>query len=124
VNWLAIFAGGGVGAVLRYAISVLLDQRFPSAFPWGTFTVNAVGCLLIGVLATLADERAFLSPGMRIALITGLLGGFTTFSTFGLETWRLIEEGRVLVTVAYSLGSLGAGVIAVALGVFLARNAT
>jgi CrcB protein len=121
---LAIFAGGGFGAVLRYALSVLLDQRFPGIFPWGTFAVNMAGCLLIGALATLADERALLSPGLRFALITGVPGGFTTYSTFGLETWRLIEEGRVLVSVAYSLGSLGTGVTAVALGVYLARNVT
>ena len=121
-RWGLLFAAGGAGALLRYGLAGLVQARAGDAFPWGTFAVNASGCLLIGLLATLADERGLLQPGARFLLLTGVLGGFTTFSAFGIETWRLLEEGRALVSLAYSLGSVLVGVAAVALGVVLGRN--
>ena len=87
MKWWLIFAGGGAGSMLRYAVGLWVETRTGPGFPWGTFAVNASGCFLIGVLATLADEHAWITPAARLALVTGFLGGFTTFSTFGLETW-------------------------------------
>ena len=114
-------AGGALGAVLRFTLTTWVDQRFHSAMPWGTLLVNVTGCLVVGILATLADERGLITQNVRIFLITGLLGALTTFSTFGIETLRLIEAGRLPLALANSLGSVGACLIAVAGGVAIAR---
>ncbi len=114
-------AGGALGAMLRYTLTAWVDQRLQSTFPWGTLAVNVSGCLVIGILATLADERGVISQNLRIFLLTGFLGAVTTFSSFGLETWRLIEAGRLPLALANSLGSVGACLIAVAGGIAIAR---
>ncbi len=122
---LLIFLGGGVGASCRYLVSVGLrawiDGRDPAPadestlalIPLGTLAVNLLGCLLIGLLMPVligAKEET------RLLIIVGLLGGFTTFSAFGLETWTLITEQRVVWALAYALGSVALGLGAVALG--------
>jgi CrcB protein len=122
VKWLVLFAGGGIGAVSRFALALWIDARTTPQFPWGTFAVNALGCFTIGLLATLADLRGMVPPALRLFLVAGLLGGFTTFSTFGLETWRLVEEGRWPVAVAYAVSSVALGVVAVIAGVVIARG--
>jgi len=122
VKWLVLFAGGGVGAALRYALGLWVDERTGPGFPWGTFAVNVAGCFAIGVLATLADEHAWISPTGRLLLVTGLLGGFTTFSTFGMETWQLVEDGAGWLALANAGGSVVAGVAAVVLGAVLTRQ--
>lgn len=122
MKWWVLFAGGGLGAVGRFALALFIDERTPLHFPWGTFVVNAVGCFAIGLLATLADVRGVVPPGLRLFLVAGLLGGFTTFSTFGLETWRLVESGRWPVALLYSVGSVAAGLVAVIAGVVIARE--
>ena len=86
--WLAIFAGGGVGACLRVALMIAIDGRTGSLFPWGLLTVNALGCFAIGLIASFADEAGWLSPTARAFAVAGVLGGVTTFSSFGLETVR------------------------------------
>jgi len=108
--------------MLRFALALWVDERLPSVFPWGTLAVNAAGCFLIGVLATLADVRGGVAPGVRLFLVAGLLGGFTTFSTFGLETWRLVEDGRWPLAAANAVGSVALGLVAVIVGVVLARE--
>ena len=122
MKWLALFAGGGLGAVLRFALALWVDERAPVAFPWGTLAVNVSGCFLIGLVATLADEHRLLTPLARLFLVAGVLGGFTTFSTFGLETWRLAEEGLSRLALWNILASLGATLVAVIAGVWLGRN--
>jgi CrcB protein len=122
VKWLILFAGGGLGAVLRFALALWVDNRAQVSFPWGTFAVNVVGCFLIGLLATLADEHRLLTPLARLFLIAGVLGGFTTFSTFGLETWRLVEEGLSSIALGNVVASVGATLVAVVAGVLLGRN--
>ena len=122
VKWLVLFAGGGLGAVLRFALELWVDERAPVAFPWGTLVVNVSGCFLIGLLATLADEQRLLTPLLRLFLVAGVLGGFTTFSTFGLETWRLVEEELPRLAAGNILASLGTTLSAVAAGVWLGRN--
>jgi CrcB protein len=113
--------GGAIGSVARYKVSgwVLhhtLDWRFPA----GTFTVNVVGCLLAGVLAGLAEKHNLLSPETRLFLFTGILGGFTTFSAFGLETMHLLRRGDVLIAGANVVLSVLAGLAALWLGLAMA----
>jgi len=120
MQWLLVFALGGVGAVMRVAIASAIGLRM---FPWATLLVNVAGCLAIGVLHEWLSARTALSPLWRPALIGGLLGGFTTFSAFGLETWELLESGRALAAVVYALGSVALGVASVLAGIVLARGA-
>ncbi len=88
---LAIGCGGFLGAVARYLVSFWIYRAFKPVFPYGTLAVNLVGCLAIGVLATLIETREAFSPTVRLILITGFLGSLTTFSTFGFETVELIR---------------------------------
>ena len=120
MQWLLVFAFGGIGAVVRVAIGAAVGLR---TFPWATLLVNVAGCLAIGALHELLVTRLALSPLWRPALIGGLLGGFTTFSAFGLETWQLLQSGRAVAAVVYALGSVVLGVAAVAVGMALARSA-
>ena len=122
MKWLLLFVGGGLGASLRFALATWVDQRAEVPFPWGTLAVNAIGCFAIGLLATFADEHHVLSAGARLFLVAGVLGGFTTFSTFGLETWQLIEDRAVWMAAANVLGSVVVGLAAVILGVLVARE--
>jgi CrcB protein len=121
VKWLLLMAGGGLGAALRFALAGWVDQRVSPDLPWGTLAVNLVGCFAIGLLVTWADARGTLTPGLRLFLIAGLLGGFTTFSTFGLETWQLLADGRAAWAMANAAGSVIAGMTAVVAGVVLGR---
>jgi CrcB protein len=121
VTWALVFLGGGLGALLRYELGGFVQARAGAAFPWGTFAVNALGCFAIGVLATWIDERGGGSPAVRTLLIAGLLGGFTTFSAFGLETWRLLEEGRALGAALNAGASVLVCVAAVAAGAAIVR---
>lgn len=118
VLWVA--AGGAAGAVMRYLISDWMYRRWPSAFPWGTLTVNVAGCLLIGVMAH-AIQTTALSPAMRLLLVTGLLGALTTFSTFGLETIRCLHDHHWQLALANILANVMLGVLAVSLGMTLGR---
>jgi len=120
--WLAIFAGGGIGACLRVAMALAIDLRAGSAFPFGLLAVNALGCFAIGVCATFADERAAFGPIARAFAIAGVLGGFTTFSSFGLDTLRLALDGRAALALANAFGSLAAALAGVAAGVAAARS--
>ena len=119
---LAVGAGGCIGAVLRYVVSLASARWFGTALPWGTLIVNAAGGLLIGLLMELSIATDLISPGMRLFLVTGILGGLTTFSTFSHETMSLIGEG------SYGLAALNTGlnlVLAfggVALGRFLVSS--
>lgn len=103
---LLVLAGGALGSGGRYLVGTWVAARFGAGFPWGTLAVNIAGSFLIGLLATLADERGAISPQTRVFLVVGVLGGFTTFSSFSLETLRLVDHGdtaRALLNVAASL---------------------
>src|SRR5262245_39481808 len=89
---LLVLAGGAVGSAARFLVAVWMADRFGASFPWGTLTVNIIGSFLIGLIATLADEFGSIGPQVRIVLVVGFLGGFTTFSSFSLETLRLVEQ--------------------------------
>jgi len=89
--------GGFLGALLRYGVGGWIHRKLPMAsFPVGTLTVNLAGCLAIGLLAGAAESRQLLSPELRLFLLIGLLGGFTTFSTFGFETVAMLRDGEAL----------------------------
>jgi fluoride exporter len=96
LHLLAIAVGGAIGSLLRYGGTVGVHQLLGKGFPYGTLTVNVIGSLLVGILYVLLVERLQAGPEWRALLITGLLGGFTTFSTFSLETLMLVEQGTLL----------------------------
>ena len=116
-----VFLGGGLGAALRFAIAGAVQARVGPAFPWGTFAVNALGCFAIGILATSFQERSSASVGAQMFWIPGVLGGFTTFSAFGLETFRLLEGAQWAAAFGNAVGSVVVCVAAVALGVAVGR---
>jgi fluoride exporter len=105
-NYLIVFAGGGIGAVARYWLSGLVYQRLGSGFPSGTLMVNILGCFLIGILMSVFEERFVLYPSLRIFLTIGILGGFTTFSSFSFETVALLRDGEIFYASANVLLSL------------------
>ena len=112
---LAIALGGVIGSLGRFAIALVVGEWNPTTLPWATLTANIVGCLAIGVVASSAAIAA--GPAwLRPFLITGVLGGFTTFSALALETGLLLDAGRVLVAVGYVVVTMAAGLVAVRLG--------
>jgi fluoride exporter len=117
----AIGIAGGLGALARYGLDGLISRRLASPFPWGTFAVNVSGAFVLGFLMTLMTEQLTAAPWLRSALTIGLLGAYTTFSTLSYETYRLLEDGAVGLAAANVLGSAGAGLAAVYLGVVLGR---
>ena len=118
MNALMVFLGGGTGSVLRYLLGMWIDS---TAFPWATFTVNAVGSLAIGLFSGWASRFGW-SEEMRLLLTTGLCGGFTTFSTFSKESLALAEAGRWSAFAAYAIGSVTIAIAAVALGYWITRH--
>jgi fluoride exporter len=122
VHSLLVGAGGFAGAILRYGTNVFVLRHFPaSTFPWATFSVNLAGCLLIGVAAGLAESRQLASTELRVFVMVGLLGGFTTFSAFGFETFALLRNEEFL-RAAVSVGvQVVAGVLLVWVGYALAK---
>lgn len=119
-NVLAVAAGGALGAVLRYGVGLGLASR--SGFPWATLSVNVVGSLLFGLLIVWLNERLPAASELRVFLLVGVLGAFTTFSTFSWETLVLFEQGAMLRATMNIVGSVMLCVIAAAAGVWLARQ--
>jgi fluoride exporter len=109
---LLVAAGGALGSVARYLLSGwVLHHTAQWRFPLGTFLVNILGCLAVGILGALVVKHDFLSPEARLLLFTGIAGGFTTFSAFGLETFHLLRRGEVLVAGGYVASSLVVGLL-------------
>jgi len=119
---IAISLGAVVGALSRYYITLWFANRFGTAFPYGTFFINVTGCLAMGFFITLAFERvSAVAPEVRLMVATGFLGAYTTFSTYGLETNVLWRDRSYSLATFYWAGSAILGVIAVQLGIILAR---
>jgi fluoride exporter len=119
---LLVMAGGCIGALSRYAVSLLAAQLFGTKFPWGTLIVNLSGCFLIGLSFALADRGLnIMNPSVRLFFVTGYLGALTTFSTFGLETVNSMRAGTHLVTVANFLSNNLIGGALVFLGMLVGR---
>jgi len=123
VRSLWIGAAGFVGAIARYHVDGLVGRHSRSDFPWGVLVVNVSGCFVLGVLVTLFSRRFVVSEDLRLALTVGLLGAYTTFSTFAFQVLRLAEDGRAGVASVYVVVSVIAGVAAAWLGTSLARLA-
>ncbi len=120
-NIILVFLGGGLGSLFRYGIGLLILSNFRIYFPLGTFVVNILGCFLLGLVLGLVEGKKLISPEMALLFGTGFCGGFTTFSTFSLEGYRLIEDGEWMVFLGYTVGSIGIGIMAAMLGIKLSR---
>lgn len=121
-NYLAVALGGALGCCARLGLNQLVHERLGQAFPFATLLINVSGCLAMGFLFFYTLEQFSLSPVMRLAVITGLLGGFTTFSAFGIETLLLVEDGKLGYAALYVSLSVFLGLAAVFLGAFAARS--
>jgi CrcB protein len=120
-RYLLIAAGGAFGALSRYGVSFWIQERVPGAFPYGTFIVNITGCLLMGVVMTRLNEGGAVSVNWRYLVPVGFIGGYTTFSAFEFETFRILEQGLPLVGLGYVVSSVVVGYLALWLGVVTAR---
>ena len=118
---LAVAAGDGLGALTRYLADRSIETRASGLFPWSTFTINLSGCFVVGVVIAALVDRHQTPEWLRLGLVMGVLGGYTTFSTFGQETLDLIEEGRLAIALTYAAASVAIGVAAVFAGSRLGR---
>jgi fluoride exporter len=120
-TYVVVFVGGGLGAAARYWLSGWVPGKIQSDFPVGTLAVNILGCFLIGLLMSAFEERFLTQPTVRIFLTIGILGGFTTFSTFSFETVALIRDGEVLFATMNIVVSILTCIGGTALGMYLGR---
>lgn len=118
--YIYIAIGGAAGALARYGLGGWIQDRAGFGFPWGTLVVNVLGCLLIG-FALRYLEAVRITAEVRGLVTVGILGAFTTFSTFSYETVALLEDGAWGRALAYSLGSVALGIVAVYLGISVSR---
>ena len=119
-HFLLVFLGGGLGSILRYWISKNLNSYY-SNFYLGTFLVNIIGCLLIGILIGLSLKHNYITQNQTLLLSTGFCGGFTTFSTFALESNLLLKESSILYTSLYLGLSVALGILAISFGLWLCK---
>ena len=116
---LLVGLGGGVGSIARFLCQRGVYAFYPHAFPFGTLLVNVAGCFIIGLLFGLIEKGALLKPELRILLVTGFCGGFTTFSAFAAETIQLLKDGRLLYFFVYTVASVALGILATFTGITL-----
>ena len=121
MNILLVAVGGALGAVARFVVGNAVSRAIGSALPYGPFVNNVIGCFAMGLLMTIIVDRELLPATWRLLLCVGLLGGFTTFSSFGYEALMLLTEGRMLAALAYVGGSVVLGLMAAGMGVLCAR---
>jgi fluoride exporter len=121
-NLLLVFIGGGLGSVLRYIIYRFTNSITVSPFPYGTFLVNIIGCFFIGFFVFYTERYDQQGLQWRLFLVTGLCGGFTTFSAFTFENLTLIDEHRIFLFLTYTIGSVALGILATYGGLLAARN--
>jgi len=121
-NYLIIGLGGFLGAVARYSVALWVGQRWGRTFPLGTFVVNISGSFLISLLMSLFTERFMVSPQVRLFLVVGFIGAYTTFSTFEYETGTLLKDGEWSIALANVILSVIAGFVALKLGELIAKS--
>jgi CrcB protein len=121
IQAILVAVGGAIGSVLRFYVGQWALRLAGPAFPWGTLTVNVVGCFVIGVFTEMIIRRLDASPELRLLLITGFLGGFTTFSAFSLDAVSLFERGAVVSGAVYIVASVGLSMAGVIAGLALMR---
>ena len=120
---ISVMLGGALGAGARYLVSSAFLHIAGPSFPWGTLAINLIGGLLMGLLFGVLTRTSNGSEQARLLLGVGVLGGFTTFSAFGLETWLMIERGQTTIGLAYVAASVVGAVALTGFGVMLARSA-
>lgn len=118
MSWLWVALGGAIGASLRYGTGVFLI-KLNSLFPWATWSINILGCLLAGIFFAYSQKFPILQNEARLFLMVGILGGFTTFSSFGLETFQLLKHGQASLAFGYALSSVVVGILFLAAGFYL-----
>ena len=123
IAFLAVGTGGAIGSMLRYAVALWMVERIGPGFPWHTALINVTGSFLIGVVAVYAQSSIGLSPLISAFAMVGILGGFTTFSTFSFDTVTLVADGAGSLALAYCAGSVILGVLAAAGGMAITRVA-
>ena len=119
---IGLAVAGACGALARYGLSGVFQRGQHIGFPWGTLTVNVLGCFLFGLIWTLTQQRFTVSPETRAIILVGFLGAFTTFSAFLFETDQRLEQGEWLMAGLNLAGELGLGLAAYLLGAFLGRT--
>jgi CrcB protein len=120
---LLVGCGGFFGSIARYSLGNFITQRnWTTDFPAGTFAVNVIGCLAIGLLWGLTERVQFMTVELRFLLITGFLGGFTTFSAFSIESLMLLRRGEIALALLYCVGSVALGLCATWLGLRVVQN--
>lgn len=120
--FLAVFLGAGAGGALRHGINLSAMRIFGSGFPYGTVAVNIIGSIIMGLAVEWFALRADPGQAWRLFLTTGVLGGFTTFSAFSLDTALLIERGAFTTAVMYALGSVLVSLVGLFIGLYLVRH--
>lgn len=118
MNWLLVACGGAIGASLRYGAGFLMSKSH-SVFPWATWFINLLGCFLAGIFFAFSQRYPVLQNEARLLLMVGILGGFTTFSSFGLETFQLIRQGQFPIAFVYTVSSVIVGVVCLAIGFYI-----
>ncbi len=121
LNFIVVFLGGGIGAAIRFGFGTWIGQRWGRSFPLGTFMINVSGSFLIGLLMTLMAERFTDNPAWRLLLVVGVLGGYTTFSSFEYETGKLVTDGEYLFATLNVVLSVVFGFMALKTGEVLAK---
>jgi fluoride exporter len=121
-TYIAIAIGGTLGCWARYAMTNLVQAIYGRDFPYATLSINVLGAFIMGFLFIETLERLTVSPAVRTGVLTGMLGGFTTFSTFEMETLLLAEQGDVPKALLYVFLSVGLGFLAAFGGAYIARN--
>jgi len=121
VNILLVMAGGAIGSALRYQLGRLCTRAFGMGWPWGTLAANVIGGLVMGLFVGWLAARAQGGEQLRLFWAVGVLGGFTTFSSFSLETWLMIERGELLSAMTYVAASVIVAIAALAAGLMIMR---
>jgi CrcB protein len=115
-NIFLVLLGGGIGSVARYLLSYFLNRNSTTQFPWATFIANGLGCLLIGLLFGYIQKNIVQNETLKLLLITGFCGGFTTFSTFSLENIQFIQNQNYNLALLYTISSIFIGFLGVLIG--------
>lgn len=120
MQWLFVACGGAIGASLRYCMSLWFAQP-NQVFPWVTWSINLLGCLLAGIFFAYSLKYPVLQQETRLFLMVGVLGGFTTFSSFGLEAFQLIRAEQLVLALLYAVSSLIVGVLVLIIGFYITQ---
>jgi len=113
--------GGFLGSIFRFLTDYFISKSFPHIFPFGTLTVNIVGCFLIGTIYSLAEKENLMTNEMRLFLVTGICGGFTTFSAFAMDNLKLINSSAIWMSIIYIVLSVLLGILGVFAGINISR---